>query len=158
QASATLEAMYPGRHWLALSAGEALNDAVTGLPWPRAPQRIDAMFEAAELIRRVFSNSLNGKDTRFEGNHAVVDSARLWTMPQQAPPLLAATAGPLTARRAGRELDGFITMGNDLGRAETMMQRFAQGRSEAGKSLAGTLTVARLHVSWAPTMEQATTS
>lgn len=157
-ASATLAAMYPGRHWLALSAGEALNDAVTGHPWPRAPKRIDAMFEAGELIRRLFTNSVAGKDTRFEGEHSVIDSARLWTMPSQAPPLLAATAGPLTARRAGRELDGFITMGNDLKHAHTLMQRFEQGRKDAGKAMSDTLMVARLHVSHAPTIEQATSA
>ena len=30
QASATLEAMYPGRHWLGVGAGEALNEHVVG--------------------------------------------------------------------------------------------------------------------------------
>jgi len=30
QASATLEAMYPGRHWLGLGAGEALNEHIIG--------------------------------------------------------------------------------------------------------------------------------
>src|SRR5690606_37307116 len=51
QASATLAAMYPGRHWLGIGSGEALNEHITAGYWPEAPERIDRMFEAVELIR-----------------------------------------------------------------------------------------------------------
>lgn len=158
QASATLAAMYPGRHWLGLSAGEALNDAVTGAHWPRAPERIDAMFEAADLVRKLFTNSAAGRDTRFTGTHARLEGARLWTLPPTPPKLLIATAGPLTARRAGRHADGFITMGGSLEKAATLLERFSQGTREAGKDPGTTLKVVRLHVSFAPSIEQATTA
>lgn len=158
QASATLASMYPGRHWLGLSAGEALNDAHTHREWPRAPERIDAMFEAADLITKIFTNSAAGRETRFSGAHALFDSARIWTVPDPLPKVLVATAGPLTARRAGRHVDGLITMATSVERARVLIDRFAQGRQEAGKSLEGTLRVARMHVSWAPTIEQATTA
>src|SRR4051795_3189578 len=36
QASATLEAMYPGRSWLGLGTGEALNEHVVPGYWPEA--------------------------------------------------------------------------------------------------------------------------
>src|SRR5690606_24320632 len=36
QASATLEAMYPGRHWLGVGAGEALNEHFLAQYWPDA--------------------------------------------------------------------------------------------------------------------------
>jgi hypothetical protein len=39
QASATLAAMYPGRHWLGLGSGEALNEHVVADYWPEAPER-----------------------------------------------------------------------------------------------------------------------
>lgn len=158
QASATLAAMYPGRHWLGLSAGEALNDAVTGAPWPRAPERINAMFEAADLIGKLFTNSAAGRDTRFSGAHATVEAARLWTVPERLPKILIATAGPTTARRAGRHAQGFITMASSLEKARILLDRFAAGRSEAGKSLADTLKVVRLHLAWAPSIEEATTA
>lgn len=158
QAAATLAVMYPGRHWLGLSAGEAINDAVTGAPWPRAPHRINGMFEAADLIGKLFTNSAAGRDTRFTGDLAAVDAARLWTVPETAPQILIATAGPTTARRAGREAGGFITMGNSLEKARTLIERFAQGRADAGRSRGGGLKVVRLHVSWAPSIEAATTA
>lgn len=155
QASSTLATMYPNRHWLALSAGEALNDAVTGQAWPRPPERIEAMFEAADMIRRLFLNSAAGKDTRMAGAYATVEGMRLWTLPTTPPPLLVAAAGPLTARRAGRQVDGFITMGNSLDKAQRLLERFYQGVDESKRDPSKTLTVARLHVSWAPTEEQA---
>ena len=46
QASATLGAMYPGRHWLGLGSGEAHNQHIVGRHWPEAPERINRMFEA----------------------------------------------------------------------------------------------------------------
>src|SRR3954471_3302542 len=34
QAAATLSQMYNDRLWLALGSGEAINESITGLPWP----------------------------------------------------------------------------------------------------------------------------
>ena len=55
QASATLAAMYPGRHWLGLGSGEALNEHIVGQYWPEAPERINRMFEAIEIIKKLFT-------------------------------------------------------------------------------------------------------
>src|SRR5699024_2329372 len=69
QASATLAAMYPGRHWLGVGSGEALNEHVVGQYWPEAPERIERMFEAVEIIGKLFASSLAGKDTRHSGRY-----------------------------------------------------------------------------------------
>src|SRR4051812_41227640 len=37
QAAATLAEMFPGRFWLALGTGQALNEHVTGESWPPKP-------------------------------------------------------------------------------------------------------------------------
>ena len=39
QAAATLAEMYPERLWLALGSGEALNESMTGEPWPSKEDR-----------------------------------------------------------------------------------------------------------------------
>ena len=54
QASATLAAMYPGRHWLGLGSGEALNEHVVGGYWPEVGERIGRMFEAIEISSTAF--------------------------------------------------------------------------------------------------------
>src|SRR3954464_5860346 len=62
QAAATLEALYPSRSWLGLGTGEALNEHVVPGYWPEAGERSLRMWEAIELIRKLFDASLAGKD------------------------------------------------------------------------------------------------
>lgn len=155
QASATLAAMYPGRHWLGLGSGEALNEHILGTYWPAAPERIDRMFEAIEVISKLFSGSLAGKDVRHSGKYFRLESTRLWTMPAEPPPILVATAGPVTARRAGLHADGLITVGAPSERIAGLIARFEAGAREAGKDPATMPRLLQVHLSWAPTDEEA---
>lgn len=90
--------------------GEALNEHVVGGYWPEAPERISRMFEAIELTKKLFAASIAGRDVSFSGDYYRMESARLWTMPPVAQPLLVATSGPATAQRAGRGLDATIAV------------------------------------------------
>ena len=51
QASATLAAMFPGRFWVALGSGEAVNEHITGDRWPSKPERQARLLECVEVIR-----------------------------------------------------------------------------------------------------------
>lgn len=155
QAAATLAAMYPDRHWLGIGSGEALNEHVTATYWPEAPERIDRMFEAIDLIKKLFTASIAGRDTKFNGKYHHMESARLWTMPETAPPILVATSGPVTARKAGKVADGFITIGTSHDHVAHLIERFQQGAREAGRDATEALKVLHLNLSWAPTYEQA---
>lgn len=155
QASATLAAMYPGRHWLGLGSGEALNEHVVAGYWPEAPERINRMFEAIEIIKKLFSSSLAGKDVKHAGQFYKLESTRLWTMPEVAPEILVATAGPVTAKRAGRVADGLITVGAPLEKISGLFQKFDDGAREAGRDPEAMPKVLQLHLSWAETDEQA---
>jgi G6PDH family F420-dependent oxidoreductase len=155
QASATLAAMYPGRHWLGLGSGEALNEHVVGGYWPEAPERINRMFEAIEIITKLFSSSLAGKGTKHAGQYYKLESTRLWTMPERAPEILVATAGPVTAKRAGRTVDGLITVGAPLEKIAGLFGKFAEGAREVGKDPDAMPKALQLHLSWAATDEEA---
>ena len=155
QASATLAAMYPGRHWLGLGSGEALNEHIVGQYWPEAPERINRLFEAIEIIKRLFSASLAGKDTKFTGQYYKLESTRLWTMPAVPPEILVATAGPVTAKRAGKNADGLITVAAPIDKISGLFTRFAEGAREAGKDPSRMSRVLQLHLSWAPTDAEA---
>ena len=155
QASATLAAMYPGRHWLGLGSGEALNEHIVGGYWPEAPERINRMFEAIEIITKLFTASTAGKDAKHDGRYFKLESTRLWTMPEEPPEILVATAGPVTAKRAGRAVDGLITVGAPLEKIAGLFQRFADGQREAGKDPATAPRMLQVHLSWAPTDEEA---
>jgi G6PDH family F420-dependent oxidoreductase len=158
QSSATLAAMYPGRHWLGLGAGEALNEHITGQYWPEAPERINRMFEAVEIIKKLFTASIAGRDTKHAGQYYRLESTRLWTMPEVAPEILVATAGPVAAKRAGRTVDGLITVGAPLDKIGSLFDRFDEGAREVGKDPASMPKVLQLHLSWAPTHEEALTN
>lgn len=158
QASATLAAMYPGRHWLGLGSGEALNERVMANYWPEAPERINRMFEAIDIIKRLFAGSLAGKDVKHSGQFYKHESARLWTMPEVPPEILVATAGPITAKRAGKHADGLITVGAPLDKIGMLFDRFATGAKESGRDVDAMPKVLQLHMSWAPTYEEALAS
>ncbi|MEA9985533.1 MULTISPECIES: TIGR03557 family F420-dependent LLM class oxidoreductase [Subtercola] len=158
QASATMGAMYPGRHWLGLGSGEALNEHIVGQYWPEAPERINRMFEAVDIISKLFTASLAGRDVKHRGDYFTLESTRLWTMPLVAPEILVATSGPVTARRAGRHADGLITVGAPIEKIAGLFSRFADGAREVGKDPAGMPKVLQLHLSWAPTYEEALTN
>jgi len=155
QASATLGAMYPGRHWLGIGSGEALNEHIVGGYWPEAPERINRMFEAVDVINKLFSASLSGKDVKHSGTFFKLESTRLWTMPDVAPDILIATAGPVTAKRAGRTADGLITVGAPLEKIAGLFAKFDDGAREVGKDPSRMRKVLQLHLSWAPTQEEA---
>jgi len=155
QASATLAAMYPGRHWLGIGSGEAIDEHVTGGYWPETAERINRMFEAVEIIGKLFAASASGRDTKHSGTYFRLETSRLWTMPEVAPPVLIATSGPVTAKRAGRTVDGIIVDGAPIDKIAGLLDRFDQGALEVGRDPRRSLRVLRLHLSWAPTRAEA---
>ncbi|MFT4230127.1 MAG: TIGR03557 family F420-dependent LLM class oxidoreductase [Microbacterium sp.] len=155
QAAATLGALFPGRAWLGIGSGEALNEHIAGQYWPEAPERIERMFEAVEVIRKLFAASRAGRDVRHSGPFFRLESTRLWTMPQTAPDICIATAGPHTARRAGRVADGLVTTAGPRERLAILLERFAEGAREAGRDAGSMRRIVQLHLSWAPTDEEA---
>ncbi|MGD8195653.1 TIGR03557 family F420-dependent LLM class oxidoreductase [Herbiconiux sp. P18] len=155
QASATMAAMYPGRHWLGIGSGEAINEHVVGGYWPEAPERINRMFEAVDVINKLFTASVAGKDVKHSGTFFKLESTRLWTMPAEPPPVFVATAGPVTAKRAGRTVDGLITVGAPIDKIAGLFSRFDEGAREAGKDPSRMPRMLQLHLSWAGTDEQA---
>ncbi|MFT3797513.1 TIGR03557 family F420-dependent LLM class oxidoreductase [Microbacterium sp.] len=158
QAAATLASLYPGRMWLGVGSGEALNEHIVGEYWPEPGERIETMLEAVDIIRRLFAASAAGRMIRHSGRRFRMESTRLWTVPAAAPPLFVATTGPLTARRAGLVADGIVTTGESLERTAHVLDRFAEGARESGRDAAQMPKALQLHLSWAPTDEQALTN
>lgn len=151
QAAATLEAMYPGRFWLGLGAGEALNEHIVGEYWPEAPARLERLTESIEVINKLFS----GKVIKYSGKHIKLESAKLYTRPETPPPVYVATSGPIQAERTGRTCDGIITVGAADDKIRMLLDRFEKGAREAGKDPARMPRILQLHVSWAQSQEEA---
>jgi coenzyme F420-dependent glucose-6-phosphate dehydrogenase len=150
-AAGTLGAMYPGRFWLGLGAGEALNEHVIGGEWPEIGIRSAMMFEAIEVINKLFT----GKVVKHDGEYFTLESARLYTLPEHRVPVYVATAGPLNARRTGRHADGIITVGAADEKINMLWDKFREGAREAGKDPGAMRTQLQVHVSWAESQQAA---
>jgi coenzyme F420-dependent glucose-6-phosphate dehydrogenase len=109
QAAATTAALAPGRFLLGLGTGENLNEHIVGGPWPSAAIRREMLSEAVEIIRRLWEGSV----VDHRGRHFRVDQARLYTVPDEPPPIAIAASGTVAATMAGQIGDGLIGLAPD---------------------------------------------
>ena len=145
QAAATQAAMTPGRFWLGLGSGEALNERVVGGIWPEPHIRLQMLQEAVGIIKKLFTGKVARHD---DGKYFKMERVRLWTLPPTPPPIYIATAGPVTAEWAGRECDGIITPGASLEKLRMLLGKFEEGARKAGKDPARMPKLLQLHMSW----------
>ena len=143
QASATLAAMFPGRFWAALGAGENSNEHVTGDPWPVKEVRDARLLEVVDVIRRLHA----GEEVTHHGL-VTVDRARVWTLSAEPPPLIGPAVTVATAQRAASWADGLITINQEH---DLLREMIATYREAGGR---GPLAI-QVHVSWAPTQAEA---
>lgn len=92
QAAATLAQMFPGRFWLSVGSGEALNEHVTGTVWPEKAERNARLQECVDVIRALWA----GETVTHRGRVTVVD-AKLYVRPEEPPRLIAAALSEETA-------------------------------------------------------------
>ena len=109
------------------------------------------MFEAVEVIKKLFT----GKDVKHDGKFFKLHKMRLWTMPDAPPPIYIAAAGPVTSKRTGQFADGIITPAANLSKIEGILAKFGEGAKAAGKDPDTMPKLLQMHLSWAPTDEQA---
>jgi TAT-translocated FGD2 family F420-dependent dehydrogenase len=104
EAYATLGLLYPGRIFLGLGSGEALNEEAATGDWPKWRERWDRLIEAVTIIRRLWT----GDRVEHKGTHYTV-SGKLYDPPPQSIPLLLAANGPKAMKLAGEHGDGLVT-------------------------------------------------
>jgi G6PDH family F420-dependent oxidoreductase len=109
QAAATSSVMLGGRFNLGIGSGEALNEHIFGDAWPSADVRLEMLEESVEVMRLLFE----GGTKDHEGRHYVVENARLYTLPDEPPPILISGFGPKAVRLAAEIGDGYVNVGPD---------------------------------------------
>ena len=143
QAIATLGAMFPGRFWVALGSGEAMNEHITGDQWPRKSVRDARLRECVQIIRAL----LTGEEVTHDGL-VTVDRARIWTLPEQPPALVAPAVTVATARAGADWADGLATINQPHDHLREMIAAY---RDAGGR---GKL-VLQLHLSYDPDEDRA---
>jgi G6PDH family F420-dependent oxidoreductase len=139
QAAATAAVQLEGRFVLGVGTGEALNEHVLGDVWPSADVRLEMLEEAVDLIRELWT----GETVTRAGKHYRCDTARIYTRPDQPPPIYVSAFGPKALDVAARIGDGYITTSDDA----EMVASFKE--KSGGKPAQGGVKVA-----WADTEDE----
>jgi len=134
QAFGTLGCLNPGRVFLGVGTGEALNETpATAAEWPGPKERRQRLAESIELIRALWTE----ERVTFEGEFYRTDRATIYDRPDEPIPIYIAASGPLAARLAGRVGDGFIaTSGKKQELYEELLSNLAEGAAQAGRDAA----------------------
>ena len=140
QAAATVATMMPGRFFLGVGTGERLNEHVTGQRWPATDARREMLREAVGLMRELWT----GEQVTHRGEHYLVEGARLYSVPDEAPKILVAASGEESASLASEIGDGLIGLAPD----REMLGRY---RNEAG---ADARAYAEITVCWSDDPDQ----
>jgi len=148
QAFATLEAMYPGRTFLGVGSGEALNEVPVGMDWPPVREQVDRLEEALEIIHALF----DGARLDHDGPYFRTTGAYLHTRPRQRPPIYVSAFGARAAGLAGRLGDGLWTLA-DPERAPAIVDAYRGAAEDAGRE-PGEI-ILHVGVSWAQDDEAA---
>lgn len=132
QAVATVADMMPGRFSFGVGTGEALNEHVTGQVWPPVSVRQEMLAESIEIMRSLWE----GGYTTIQGEYYEVHNARLYTLPEQLPPIIVAASGPESAELAAEIGDALVSTSPDKKTADAF-----DGAGGSGKPKYGQITV-----------------
>ena len=141
QAAATVADMMPSRFFLGLGTGEYLNEHIFGDAWPEIEARREMLTEAIHIIRELWK----GKEYSYSGSHFTVRDARIYTLPDELPPIYVAASGPESAEMAGESSDGLISTSS----GDEIVKAFKKNGG-SGKPCIGSIKVC-----WAKSQEEA---
>ncbi|CAN5354684.1 glucose-6-phosphate dehydrogenase (coenzyme-F420) [soil metagenome] len=137
QAFASMGVMYPGRIFLGVGSGEALNEIATGFrgageqDWPEFKERFARLREAVSLMRQLWTEDR----VNFAGEYYSTHDASIYDRPDVPIPVYIAAGGPVVARYAGRAGDGFICT-SGKGRSlyvDDLIPAVAEGAAKVGR-------------------------
>jgi coenzyme F420-dependent glucose-6-phosphate dehydrogenase len=153
QAFATLGNLAPGRIFLGIGTGEALNETpALDLDWPPFRERAARLEEAVELIRLLWTE----ERVTFEGRYYRTRNATVYDRPSPPIPIYVAAGGPRAATMAGRIGDGFIcTSGKGDELYRRLLAAVEEGAREAGRDPATLTRMIEVKVSYSRDPEAA---
>jgi len=123
----SLEELYPGRVWLGVGSGEALNEIPLGADWPSVGEQIERLDQGLTAIRKLW----DGETVTMDGGWFKLKDAKLFTRAPNRPKLYVSAFGPQAAAVAAKHADGLWTLGDPEQAPETIeAYRSAGGKGE----------------------------
>jgi G6PDH family F420-dependent oxidoreductase len=132
QAAATSAALLNGRFVLGVGTGEALNEAVLGDGWPEFDVRMEMLEEAVAVIRELWQGGV----VSHRGRHYQISHARLYTRPEQPPPIYASAFGPKALDAVAGFADGYIGTSPDAELVDGFKEKSGGKPAQAGCKVA----------------------
>jgi coenzyme F420-dependent glucose-6-phosphate dehydrogenase len=132
QAFATLACLCPGRVFLGVGTGEALNEVPCGFAWPSThKERLERLREAIIMIRLLWSKPF----VSFRGKYYKLSKANLYDKPPVPIPIHIASTGVKGAELAGELADAFMTLlpADPSQITETLFPVIARGARKCGR-------------------------
>jgi coenzyme F420-dependent glucose-6-phosphate dehydrogenase len=153
QAFATLGCLAPGRIFLGVGTGEAMNEMpIMSGEFPGRKERRLKMAEAIQVIKLLWSE----ERVDFEGDFYTLRRATIYDKPEQPVPIYVAASGPLAAKLAGRVGDGFIcTSGKDPELYVKLLDNVREGAEKAGRDYESIRRMIEIKVSYDRDLEVA---
>lgn len=153
QAFGTLACLNPGRVFLGVGTGEALNETpATGETFPGRKERRQRLAEAIALIRQLWTE----ERVTFEGQFYRTSRATVYDRPAEPVPIYVAASGPLAAKLAGRRGDGFLcTSGKDPSLYEALLANLEAGAREVQRDPRAIPRMIEIKVSYDRDLERA---
>jgi coenzyme F420-dependent glucose-6-phosphate dehydrogenase len=145
-AFASIACLAPGRVFLGVGTGEAMNETpATGSEWPGAKERRLRLREAIELVRRLWTE----ERVTFEGEYYRTERATVYDRPDEPVPVFVAASGPLAAKLAGRVGDGFIcTSGKKPELYRELLDAVEEGAAAASRDSDAIVRMIEIKVSY----------
>ncbi len=109
QAAATTQILADGRFVLGVGSGERLSEHITGGGWPSVDVRQARLREALEIIRALWSGGYQTVESTF----FEVSDARVYDLPETAPPIIVASGGERASKLAADLGDGLFATDPD---------------------------------------------
>jgi coenzyme F420-dependent glucose-6-phosphate dehydrogenase len=128
QQAAALELMNPGRAFLAVGSGEAMNEVPAGLDWPPPAEQLARTEEALSII----TGMLGGETVSRDGRFFRARGARLYDLPPRRVPVYMSAFGPQAAAIAGRLADGVWTLAHPV-KAPRVIAAYRKAAEQAGR-------------------------
>lgn len=130
QGFATIERLFPGRVFLGVGTGEAINEAPFVSRWPNWKERAETLAEAVQLMRKYWSAS---DYFGFDGRYFKVDGVYCYDKPIKGIPIYWSAFGPKSAQLGGLYADHLMSSGSPEHLRDNVFPQFMDAAKRSGK-------------------------
>ncbi|WP_205697819.1 LLM class flavin-dependent oxidoreductase [Conexibacter sp. SYSU D00693] len=139
----SLEELFPGRPYLGVGSGEALNEVPLGLDWPEPGEMLERFDQGLDAIWRLW----HGETVTMDAGWFRLKEAKLYTRAGDRRPRMYVSAfGPKAAAIAGKRGDGLWTLG-DPDSAPEVIDAYKEACERHGKEVGEIIVQSGFHLS-----------